>query len=319
MDAMDAIDLDDERPQQPVEMVPPIDGLDLLVDGGEFILVRAQDRFGERIRVGIRDSAVRVLLVVRPRANRAKFVAMLAGVIVTVFIAFAVPIGIGLSPLLAMALAITIAVFGLVIVLLTQPVREYRFHDDLPGGLDRPPLLTLIERSGKQSSYALRDEKGRTIGDIARRLGKWRVRAFEPIDPPPPPEDEPDPTFAPIGVTGRLYAWSVAMSEEEPTPSGPAVEVSASIVRDYLNLASIIGGLVSGPIGLVLALSGPWKRIEFRRGSGVLAIGHRLDEGNAMRLELDPGFDIAGGDGDWFDRRHLLALAVLSLSFEADR
>ena len=301
----------------PVQMVPPVDGLDLLVDGGEFILVRVQDRFGERTRIGIRDSAVRVLLAVRPRANRARFYAVLAGVIVTVLLAFSVPVGIGLPPLMGVAMAVSVGLVGLVVVLLAQPVREYRFHDDLPGGLERPPLMTLSERAGRQSWYALRDEQGRLFGDVSKRLGRWRVRGFEPMAAPSPDVDIDDAEAS--DLVGRLYAWGVAVAEDEPAPPGEAPELAAVLVRDYLNLASIVGGLISGPIGLLLALSGPWKRIEFRRGGSTVATGHRLDDGNAMRLEIDAGLDMAGDGESWLDRRHVLALAVLSLSFEAER
>ena len=303
------------------ELVPPVDGLDLLVDGGEFVLVRIQDRQGERVRIGIRDSAVRLLLVVRPRVNRARFFAILAGVIVSVLIAFAVPVGIGLHPLLGFAFAVAVGLVGLVAVLLAQPTREYRFHDDLPGGLERPPLVTMSERSGQQAWYSLRDEQGRMFGDISRRLGKWRVRGFEPLEAPEPTEEEQMAAAAAevSQIASRLYAWSVAMGEDEPAPRGATSEVSVTIVREYLNLASIIGGLISGPIGLMLAFSGPWKRMEFRRGGSVVATGHRLDDGNAIRLEMAPGFDMASEADAWLDRRHVLALAVLSLSLEAER
>ena len=297
-----------------VEMVPPVDGLDLLLDGGEFILVRVHDRFGERIRVGIRDAAVRVLLVVRPKVGRAKFYAVLAGVIVTVVLAFAVTTGVGLPPLLGVAMAVSVGLIGIVAVLFVQPLREYRFHDDMPGGIDRPPLMTLSERAGRQSWYDLRDEHGRAIGDISRRLGKWRVRGFEPIEPASTAKDAQE-----AGLADRIQTWSTRAAEGESAPPGSLPELSASIVRDYLNLASIVGGLVSGPIGIMLALSGPWKRIELRRAGGVVATGHRLNDGSAMRLEIEPAFD-RGMEGDaWLDRRHLLALALLCLSFEAER
>lgn len=302
------------------DLVPPVDGLDLLVNGGEFVLVRIQDREGERIRIGIRDSAVRLLLVVRPRVNRAQFVVVLAGVIVTILVAFAVPVGIGLPALLGFAIAIAVGLVGLVVVLLSQPKREYRFHDDLPGGRDREPLLTLIERSGQQAWYALRDEQGRMIGDISRRLGKWRVRGYEPIEPPEPTADEQEPavTGKVSSLASTLHALSLTL-EDEPMPKGVTAEVGVVIVRDYLNMASIIGGMISGPLGLMLAFSGPWKRMEFRRGGSVVATGHRLDDGNAVRLEIGPGLDLASESDAWLDRRHLLALAVLSLSLEAER
>lgn len=303
------------------ELVPPVDGLDLLVDGQEFLLVRIQDREGERIRVGIRDSSVRLLLAVRPRLNRARFFIVLLGVIASVAAAFAVPVGIGLPPLLGVSLALGVGLIGLVAVLLAQPRREYRFHDDLPGGRDREPLMVMSERSGQQAWYALRDEQGRMFGDISRRLGKWRVRGFEPLSPPEPTEEERAAARAAevSDLAGKLYAWSVAASEDEPTPGPATTEVSVAIVRDYLNLASLIGGLVSGPVGIMLAFNGPWKRMEFRRGGGLVAIGHRMDDGSAMRLDVEPGFDMASEQDAWLDRRHLLALAVLCLSFEAER
>ena len=195
-----------------------------------------------------------------------------------------------------------------------QPLREYRFHDDLPGGIDRPPLLTLGERPGRQSWYDLRDEQGRTVGAISRRLGKWRDRGFEPQDP----ETPADEGLAAAGnLTGKIHAWSEAASKAEPGPAHASDEIAVTIVRDYLNLASIIGGLVSGPIGVMLALSGPWKRLEFRRGSRLVATGHRLHDGSAMQLQFEADFDV-GGDAI-LDRRHMLALAVLSLSVEAER
>ncbi len=299
-----------------VELVPPVDGLDLLVDGGEFILVRVQDRFGERVRVGIRDAAVRVLLVVRPKVSRVKFFAVLAGVMVTVALAFTVPVGIGLPPLLAVSLAVSVGLIGIVAVLFAQPLREYRFHDDLPGGIDRTPLMALGERPGRQSWYDLRDEQGRTFGTISRRLGKWRVRGFEPQEPEESAADD-EPSVG--NITGKIYAWSEAASMGEPGPRGPSDEVAVVVVRDYLNLASIIGGLVSGPIGVMLALSGPWKRLEFRRGGRLVATGHRLHDGSAMQLQLESDFDLAGDGEPVLDRRHVLALAVLTLSFEAER
>jgi len=296
-------------------MVPPVDGLDLLIDGGEFILVRVHDRFGERIRVGIRDAAVRVLLVVRPKVGRTKFYAVLAGVVVTVVLAFAVTTGVGLPPLLGVAMAVSVGLIGIVAVLFVQPLREFRFHDDLPGGIDRPPLVTLAERAGRQSWYDLRDEQGLLFGDISRRFGKWRVRAFEPIVPASPDEHHDSST----GLADRIQAWSTAAADGEQAPPGSSPGLSAVVVRDYLNLASIVGGLISGPIGIMLALSGPWKRIELRRDGRVVATGHRLNDGSAMRLEIDPAFD-HGAEGDaWLDRRHLLALALLCLSFEAER
>lgn len=303
------------------ELVPPVDGLDLLVDGQEFLLVRIQDREGERIRVGIRDSSVRLLLAVRPRLNRVRFIIVLLGVIASVLLAFAVPVGVGLPSLLGIALAIGVGLIGLVAVILAQPQREYRFHDDLPGGREREPLMTMSERSGQQAWYALRDEQGRMFGDLSRRLGRWRVRGFEPLEPPEPTEDERAAAQAAevSDLAARLYAWSVAIGEDQPTPGPATSEVSVTIVRDYLNLASLIGGLVSGPIGIVLALNGPWKRMEFRRDGSLVAIGHRMDDGGAMRLDIESGFDMASERDAWLDRRHLLALAVLMLSFEAER
>ena len=308
------------------DLVPPVDGLDLLVDGREFLLVRIQDREGERIRVGIRDSSVRLLLAVRPRLNRARFYVVLSGVIASVAIAFVLPAGIGLPPLLGVALALGIGLIGLIAVLLVQPQREYKFHDDLPGGRERPPLMSMTERAGQQSWYALRDERGRMFGDISRRLGKWRVRGFEPLDPPEAAEfdgehaGEPDPsTQFGTDLASRIYAWGIAISEDEPEPKGATSEVAVTIVRDYLNLASILGGLLSGPVGIALALNGPWKRMEFRRGGAVVAVGHRMDDGNAMRLNIESGLDMASEHDAWLDRRHVLALAVLSLSFEAER
>ncbi|OAB62890.1 hypothetical protein AY599_00780 [Leptolyngbya valderiana BDU 20041] len=304
-----------------VQLVPPVDGLDLLVDGNEFLLVRVQDQAGERIRIGVRDSTVRLLLAVRPRVNRARFFVVLAGVLLTIALAFLIPVGIGLPPLLGFAMAVAVGLVGLVVVLMAQPTREYRFHDDLPGGLDRPPLMVLSERSGQQSWYALRDERGWMFGDVSRRLGKWRVRGFEAIEPPPPSDDEQAAAEAAkaSNLASALYAWSVAMAEDEPAPEGSAPELSVTIVRDYLNLASVVGGLVSGPIGLALAFSGPWKRMEFKRGGRVVATGHKLDDGNAMHLEIADAFDAGVETEAWIDRRHVLALAVLSLSFEAER
>lgn len=305
----------------PAQLVPPVDGLDLLVDGGEFILVRIKDHQGERIRIGIQDSAVRLLLAVRPRVNRAKFFAVLAGVIVTVALVFLVPAGIGLPPLLGFAMAVSVGLVGLVVVLMFQPMREYRFHDDLPGGLDRPPLMVVAERSGQQSWYTVRDEQGRMIGDVARRLGKWRVRGFEPIDPPPPTEEEEAAAAAAElnGLAAKLYHVGMALGEDEPSPSGPTPEISVTVARDYLNLTSLIAGLISGPVGILMAFNGPWKRMEFRRGRTLVATGHRLDDGGAMRLEIAEGIDLADNDGAWLDRRHVLALAVLGLSLEAER
>lgn len=305
----------------PAQLVPPVDGLDLLVDGNEFLLVRIKDHTGERIRIGIQDSAVRLLLAVRPRVNRAKFFAVLAGVMASVALVFLVPAGIGLSPLLAFAMAVSVGLVGLVIVLMVQPTREYRFHDDLPGGLDRPPLMVLSERSGQQSWYVLRDEQGRYIGDVARRLGKWRVRGYEPIEPPPPTEEQEAAAAAAevSNIAGKLYAWSEAMALDAPSPSGPTPEVAVTVVRDFLNLASIVAGLISGPVGIVMAFNGPWKRMEFRRGRTLVATAHRLDDGGAMRLEIAEDMDRADNEQVWLDRRHVLALAVLSLSFEAER
>ncbi|UYV12871.1 MAG: hypothetical protein NCW75_00955 [Phycisphaera sp.] len=305
----------------PAQLVPPVDGLDLLVDGGEFLLVRIKDHGGERIRIGIQDSAVRLLLAVRPRVNRAKFFAVLAGVIATVALVFLVPAGIGLPPLLGLAMATSVGLVGLVVVLMFQPTREYRFHDDLPGGLDRAPLMVLAERNGQQSWYALRDEQERMFGDVARRLGRWRVRGFEPIDPPPPTEEEAAAAAAAElnGLAAKLYSVGMSLSEDEPTPAGPTPEVSVMVVRDYLNLASLLAGLISGPVGIVMAFNGPWKRMEFRRGRTLVATGHRLDDGGAMRLEIAEGLDQADNDDVWLDRRHVLALAVLSLSLEAER
>jgi hypothetical protein len=304
----------------PLEVVPPVDGLDLLVDGGEFLIVRVQDHQGERVRIGIQDSTVRVLLAVRPRANRARFFVVLAGVMAGVALAFLVPVGVGLSPLLAFAMAFAVGLIGLVVVLMAQPVREYYFHDDLPGGLERPALMVLAERTGQQAWYALRDEQGRVFGDISRRLGKWRVRGFEPIDPPEPAsDDEARATGSGANVTGRLYAWSVAMADDQPQPSGATTEVSVSIERNSMTLAALVGGLISGPLGLAMAANGPWRRMEFRRAGAVVARGHRLDDGGAMRLAIEPAFDTGSEVDAWLDRRHLLALAVLSLSFEAER
>jgi|GEM_PF-5808261 len=305
----------------PAQLVPPVDGLDLLVDGNEFLLVRIKDNHGERIRIGIRDSAVRLLLAVRPRANRVKFFAVLAGLIMTVALVLMVPAGIGLPPLLGLAMAASVGLVGLVVVLMMQPTREYRFHDDLPGGLDRQPLMVLAERSGQQSWYALRDEQGRMFGDAARRLGKWRARGFEPVNPPPQTEEEQLAAAAAqvSGLAAKLYAWSVAMADDEPSPEGPAPEVTVTVVRDYLNLTSIVAGLISGPLGIVMAFNGPWKRMEFRRGRTLVATGHRLDDGGAMRLEVTEGMDQADNEQMWLDRRHVLALAVLNLSLEAER
>ena len=307
------------------DLVPPVDGLDLLVDGHEFLLVRIQDRRGERIRVGIRDSSVRLLLAVRPRLNRARFYAVLLGVIASVAIAFLLPVGIGLPPLLGLALALGVGLVGLVAVMLAQPRREYAFHDDLPGGLERPPLMTMAERSGQQSWFALRDENGRMFGDISRRLGRWRVRGFEPLDPPEPEREDPSEALGfPHTATRRDFAariegWGAAASEEGPDPKMATTEVAVTIVRDYLNLASLIGGMLSGPIGIALAFNGPWKRMEFRRNGSLVATGHCLDDGQALRLDVEPGFDMSNEQDAWLDRRHLLALAVLTLSFEADR
>lgn len=305
----------------PAQLVPPVDGLDLLVDGKEFLLVRIKDHTGERIRIGIQDSAVRLLLAVRPRVNRAKFFAVLAGVMASVALVFLVPAGIGLSPLLAFAMAVSVGLVGLVVVLMVQPAREYRFHDDLPGGLDRPPLMVLSERNGQQSWYVLRDEQGRYFGDVSRRLGKWRVRGYEPIEPPPPTEEQEAAAAAAevSSIAGKLYAWGEAMAVDDPSPSGPTPEVAVTVVRDYLNLASIVAGLISGPVGILMAFNGPWKRMEFRRGRTIVATAHRLDDGGAMRLEIAEGMDRADNEEVRLDRRHLLALAVLSLSFEAER
>ncbi len=305
----------------PAQLVPPVDGLDLLVDGNEFLLVRIKDHQGERVRIGIRDSRVRLLLAVRPREHRMRFYAVMAGVMAITAVVFLVPVWLGLSPLLGLAMAVSVGLVGLVVVLMMQSTREYRFHDDLPGGLDRPPLMTLAERSGQQSWYALRDEQGRMFGDIAKRLGKWRVRGFEPIDPPPPTEEEFQAAAAAevSNLAGKLYAWSVTMGEDEPSPVGPMPEVSVTVVRDYLNAASIIGGLISGPVGIVMALNGPWKRMEFRRRRRLVATGHRLDDGGAMRLEIAGDMDSADAGDAWADRRHVLALAVLSLCLEAER
>ncbi|NRA58510.1 MAG: hypothetical protein HRU13_10410, partial [Phycisphaerales bacterium] len=154
------------------------------------------------------------------------------------------------------------------------------------------------------------------VGTISRRLGKWRVRGFEPQEP----EESAADDEASVGnITGKIYAWSEAASMGEPGPRGPSDEVAVVVVRDYLNLASIIGGLVSGPIGVMLALSGPWKRLEFRRGGRLVATGHRLHDGSAMQLQLESDFDMAGDGEPVLDRRHVLALAVLTLSFEAER
>lgn len=305
----------------PLELVPPVDGLDLLVDGNDFLIVRVQNHDGERVRVGIQDSSVRVLLAVRSPVQRVRYYLLVAGVIAAVALVFFLPAAIGLPPLLGLALAVTFGIVGLMVVLIAQPTREYRFHDDLPGGLDREPLMTLAERSGQQSWYALRDERGWIIGDISKRLGRWRVRGFEPIEPPPLTDDEQlaESAAEVSKLAGMLYAWSMAMGDDEPSPEGPAPEVTAAIVRDYLNLASIIGGLISGPVGIAMALNGPWKRMEFRRGGSVVATGYRLDDGSAMRLEIAEAFDFGGEQEAWVDRRHLLALAVLSLSLEAER
>lgn len=303
----------------PAELVPPVDGLDLLVDGNEFILVRAQDRYGERIRIGIRDSAVRLLLAVRPRVNRARFFAVLAGVLLMVLLAALVPIGIGLPPLLGFAMAVAVGLVGLIVVLMAQPTREYRFHDDLPGGLERAPLMTLAERSGEQSWYSLRDERGWMFGDVSRRMGKWRVRGFEPVEPPQIDEEQADEVGEASGFAARLFAWGVSMGSEERAPEGDLPEMSVTIVRDYLNAASLVAGLVSGPVGLALALNGPWKRMEFKLGGRQVAVGHRLDDGSAMRLDIADAFDGGVESEATVDRRHVLALAVLSLSFEADR
>ncbi|MEQ8317659.1 MAG: hypothetical protein RIE77_02795 [Phycisphaerales bacterium] len=303
----------------PAELVPPVDGLDLLVDGNEFILVRAQDRYGERIRIGIRDSAVRLLLAVRPRVNRVRFFVVLAGVLATVLLAALIPIGIGLPPLLGFAMAVAVGLVGLIVVLLAQPTREYRFHDDLPGGLERAPLMTLAERSGEQSWYSLRDERGWLFGDVSRRMGKWRVRGFDPVEPPPAEEEDPEALEERLGLAARLHAWGISVGSEERAPEGDLPEMSVTIVRDYLNAASIAAGLVSGPVGLALALNGPWKRMEFKLGGRQVAVGHRLDDGSAMRLEIADAFDRGMESESAVDRRHVLALAMLSLSFEADR
>lgn len=305
----------------PAQLVPPVDGLDLLVDGNEFLLVRSKDHRGERIRIGIRDSAVRLLLAVRPREHRVRFYAVLTVVILAVAAAFLAPTIIGLSPLLGLAMAVSVGLVGMVVVLMVQPTLEYRFHDDLPGGLDRPPLMVLAERSGQRSWYALRDEDGRMFGDIAKRLGKWRVRGFEPVEPPRPTEEEQLAAAGAevSGLAARLYAWSVAMGDEEPSPTGPVPEVTVTVVRDYLSLASIVAGLISGPLGIVMAFNGPWKRMEFRRGRTLVATGHRLDDGGAMSLEIAESMDQAENEQVWLDRRHVLALAVLSLSLEAER
>lgn len=309
-----------------VGLVAPVDGLDLLVDGGEFLLVRFQDADGERIRVGIRDATVRLLLIVRPRASRARLVLAVLAVMIAVAAAIFGASALGLPAILGAVLVVGTVFVGMFVIVLVQPLREYRFHDDLPGGRDRPPLMVLAERSGERSWYTLRDEAGRTFGDIGRRLGRWRVRGYEPIDPPDASEIvgglTPEQERAVANLTGlaaRLYAWGVALGEDEPTPRDPAPEVSATIVRDYLNWASLLGGLISGPLGLAMAFNGPWKRMEFRRGGSVVATGHRIDDGTAMRLEVSAGFDIAGPEGAWLDRRHLLALAALVLSIEADR
>jgi hypothetical protein len=302
----------------PAQLVPPVDGLDLLVDGNEFLLVRIKDHQGERVRIGIRDSTVRLLLAVRPREKRMVFYAVVAGVVLAVAFAFVVPVGLGLSPLLGFAMAVSLGLVGLVVALMMQPTREYRFHDDLPGGLDRPPLMVLAERSGQQSWYALRDEEGRMFGDVSKRFGKWRVRGFEPIEAPPLTDDAAAAAADLHWLAAWLYSKSMAL-EDEPSPRGPMPEVSVTVVRDYMTLASVVGGLISGPVGIAMAMNGPWKRMEFRSGRSLVATGHRLDDGGAMRLELTAEMDAADAGEAWLDRRHVLALAVLSLCLEAER
>lgn len=313
-------------PGAPSEMVPPVDGLDLLVDGREFLLVRSRDRREERVRVGIGDATVRLLLAVRPTGPGPYALPMALGMVLGVA---GVLIGTSMLRLpsgLGLTLGAAVLIVGGVAIALMFPKRAYRFHDDLPGGRDRPPLMVLAERGGERTWYTLRDEAGRTFGDITRRLGAWRVRGYEPINPPEASdilEDlTPEQQRAAASLTGlaaRLYAWGVSLGEDVPDSRRPVPELSVTIGRAYLNTAALVGGLVSGPLGLAMALHGPWKRVEFRRAGEVVAIGHRLDKGSAMRLEVRPGFDVPGPEGAWLDRRHLLAMAVLALSFEGDR
>lgn len=304
----------------PVELVPPIDGLDLLVDGRDFLLVRVQDLQGERIRVGIGDATVRLLLIVRPRASRARLVLTVLAVMLGVAVVMLGATSLGFSPMLVLSMAIAVAGVGMFFIVLSQPPREYRFHDDMPGGLERPPLLVMAERAGQRRWFALRDEQGRTFGDIGHRLGRWRVRGYEPIDPTEHPGSPMHASDRYTSTASRLDAWGHVVREGEPTPRGRAPELTLSIVRHSMSWASLLGGLISGPVGIVLsAHHRPWKRMEFRRGGVVVATGHRLDDGSAMRLEVAPTFEVPGPEGAWIDRRHLLALAAMGLSFEAER
>ena len=109
------------------------------------------------------------------------------------------------------------------------------------------------------------------------------------------------------------------MAEDRPEPVGETAEISVTIERNYMTLASLVGGMVSGPLGLAMAANGPWRRMEFKREGRQVATGHRLGDSGAMRLEITPAFDRATEREAWVDRRHLLALAVLSLCFEAER
>lgn len=302
-----------------VGLVAPVDGLDLLVDGGEFLLVRFQDLQGERVRVGNGDPTVRLLLIVLSKPSRARLFLMVLAVLLSVALVILVVASLGLSSMFVLFMAMAVAGVGMFFIVVSQPPREYRFHDDMPGGLERPPLLVMTERAGQRRRYFLRDELGRTFGDISTLLGGWRVRGYEPVDPAGEPVTVPRDPDRSVLNSSRLDAWGQKVQEDEPMPRGRDPELTLSIVRDYLNLASLVGGLISGPLGLAMALNGPWKRVEFRRGGSVVATGHRLDKGSAMRLEVQPGFDVPGPEGAWLDRRHLLAMAVLVLSFEGER
>ncbi|MEO1008768.1 MAG: hypothetical protein AAFX79_09380 [Planctomycetota bacterium] len=256
------------------------DAMDLLVDGTHFVLVRRHGVVRERIMIGG---------VADPDDPDAP------------------PPGLALTAhrdrRLAQQFAVGMLATATALMGIAAVTHLGRFH---------PPLAALTLVAAVFACIAM----------VAALRPRWAMHLLDPL----PGADDRPPLLAIEERTARARTFE--LFDEERNPLGlvrrrmgrwrllrgeGAPEITARIARKRMHAGAVVAVLLPGPIGVMLALRAPWSGIEFLEGKTPIAHATRIDAEHAMALHIVPGHV-----GD-IDRRHLLALACLVLSMEANR
>ncbi|GIW73958.1 MAG: hypothetical protein KatS3mg103_0480 [Phycisphaerales bacterium] len=245
-------------------LVPPIDGLDQLIDGRQFLIVTIQKGRTKRLRIGVQDSSVRVMQVASGQSG-AWLLALvsLVGLLATIG-AYTLASAVGMQSG-ALGVAGVVALLAVLLYFLAQPITKINFYDDMPGGLQRPPLMTLTERYAEYRWYDLRDEQGRIIGEATKKGDQWRIRGIEPARPDQTQDQTQDQDQDQDQDQGQPQAFDAdPTTDPQGRDAGPASSTPSAVPSKLL--ATLFGAIEREVADRIAAMLFQ-ERIEVERHS----------------------------------------------------